>query len=57
MRDDMFHLVVRPANGIERARQGYTFCRFTLTYDGHFVFCYKEKIEPLDRAIANFKRS
>ena len=33
------------------------FCRFTLVYEGHFVLCYKEKIEPLDRAMANFKRS
>ena len=28
--------------------------RFTLVY---FVLCYKEKIKPLDRAMANFKRS
>ena len=33
------------------------FCRFTLVYEGHFVLCYKEKIEPLDRVEANFKRS
>ena len=38
------------------------FCRFTLVYEGHFnasgfVLCYKEKLEPLDRALANFKRS
>ena len=26
-------------------------------YEGHFVLCYKEKLEPLDRALANFKRS
>ena len=32
------------------------FCRFTLVYEGHFVLCYKEKLEPLDRAMANFKR-
>ena len=31
--------------------------RFTLVYEGHFVLCYKEKIKPLDRAMANFKRS
>ena len=31
--------------------------RFTLVYEGHFVLCYKEKLEPLDRAMANFKRS
>ena len=34
-----------------------TFCRFTLVYEGYFVLCYKEKLEPLDRAMANFKRS
>ena len=33
------------------------FCRFTVVYEGHFVLCYKEKLEPLDRAMANFKRS
>ena len=33
------------------------FCRFTLVYEGHFVLCYKEKIEPLARAMADFKRS
>ena len=33
------------------------FYRFTLVYEGHFVLCYKEKVEPLDRAMANFKRS
>ena len=33
------------------------FCCFTLVDEGHFVLCYKEKIEPLDRAMANFKRS
>ena len=33
------------------------FCRFTLVYEGHFVLCYKAKLEPLDRAMANFKRS
>ena len=33
------------------------FCRFTLVYDGHFVLCCKsEKIEPLDRVMANFNR-
>ena len=26
------------------------FCFFTLVDEGHFVLCYKEKIEPLDRA-------
>ena len=25
--------------------------------EGHFALCYKGKIEPLDRAMANFKRS
>ena len=30
------------------------FCRFTLVFEGHFVLCYKEKLEPLDRAMANF---
>ena len=33
------------------------FCRFTLVYQGHFVLCYEDKLEPLDRAMANFKRS
>ena len=33
------------------------FCRFTFVYEGHFVLCYKKKLEPLDRAMANFKRS
>ena len=33
------------------------FCSFTLVYEGHFVLCYKEKIELLDRVIANFERS
>ena len=28
-----------------------------LVYEGHFVLCYKEKLEPLDGAMANFKRS
>ena len=32
-------------------------CRFSLVFEGHFVLCYKEKLEPLDRAMANFKRS
>ena len=31
--------------------------RFTLVYEEHFVLCYKENLEPLDRAMANFKRS
>ena len=26
------------------------FCCFDLVYVGHFVLCYKEKVEPLDRA-------
>ena len=30
------------------------FCRFTLVYEGRFMFCYKEKLEPSDRAMANF---
>ena len=33
------------------------FCCFTLVYEGHFILCYKEKIELLDRVIANFERS
>ena len=33
------------------------FCQFTLVYEGHFVLCYEDKLEPLDRAMANFKRS
>ena len=33
------------------------FCRFTLVYEGHLVLCCKEKIEPLDHVMANFKRS
>ena len=33
------------------------FCRFTLIYEGRFVLCCKEKIEPSDRVMANFKRS
>ena len=33
------------------------FCSFTLVYEGHFVLCYKEKIELLDRVMANFERS
>ena len=33
------------------------FCRFTLAFEEHFVLCYKEKLEPLDRAMANFQRS
>ena len=30
------------------------FCRFTLVYEGRFMLCYKEKLEPSDRAMANF---
>ena len=33
------------------------FCSFTLVYEGHFVLCYKTKIELLDRVKANFERS
>ena len=34
------------------------FCRFTLVYEGHFVFCYKEKtIAVRSCGKANFKRS
>ena len=33
------------------------FCHFTLVYEGHFVLCCKEKIEPLDRVMAKFERS
>ena len=32
------------------------FSLFTLVYEGHSVLCYKKKIEPLDRVMANFKR-
>ena len=31
-----------------------SFCRFTLVYEGRFMLCYKEKLEPSDRAMANF---
>ena len=31
-----------------RFRDG--FCRFTLDYEGHFVLCCKEKLEPLIRS-------
>ena len=31
------------------------FCRFTLVYEGRFMLCYKEKLEPLHRAMANFQ--
>ena len=34
-----------------------SFCRFTLVCEGYFVLCYKEKTEPLDRAMANCNRS
>ena len=27
------------------------FCSFTLVYEGHFVLCYKEKIQLLDREV------
>ena len=30
------------------------FYRFTEVYEGHFVLCCKEKLKPLDRAMANF---
>ena len=33
------------------------FCSLTLVYEGHFVLCDKEKIELLDRVMANFGRS
>ena len=33
------------------------FCRFTLVHAGYFVSCYKEKIDSLDRAMANCKSS
>ena len=33
------------------------FCSFTHVYKGHFVLCCKEKIELLDRVMANFERS
>ena len=33
------------------------FCSFTLVHEGHFVLCCKEKIEPIDRAMGNFKTS
>ena len=38
----VFFLVSRP------------FCRFTLVYEGRFMLCYKEKLEPSDRAVAKF---
>ena len=28
----------------------------SLVYEGHFVLCCEEKIEPLDRVMANFNR-
>ena len=31
------------------------FRRFALDYEGHFELCCKEKLEPLDRAMANLK--
>ena len=31
------------------------FCRFTLVYEGHFVCVIRRKLEPLDRATANFR--
>ena len=34
-----------------------SFCRFTLVCEGHYVLCYKEKTEPLDRVMANCNRS
>ena len=33
------------------------FYRFSEVYEGHFVLCCKEKLKPLDRAMANIKRS
>ena len=33
------------------------FCRFTVVYEGHSVLCCKDKLEPLDSAMASFKRS
>ena len=33
------------------------FCRLTLVYEGHFILCYKEKLEPVEHAMVNFKRS
>ena len=38
----VFFLVSRPS------------CRFTLVYEGRFILCYKEKLGPLHRAMANF---
>ena len=38
----VFFLVSRP------------FSRFTLVYEGRLMLCYKEKLEPSDRAMANF---
>ena len=32
-------------------------CCFTLVFEGHFELCYKEKLELLDHAMVNFKRS
>ena len=34
-----------------------TFLSLHSCYEGHFVLFCKEKIEPLDRVMANFKRS
>ena len=31
------------------------FCRLILVYEGHFVLCYNEKIELLDRTKANLR--
>ena len=31
----------------------WPFCPFTLVYEGRFMLCYKEKLEPLDHAMAN----
>ena len=30
------------------------FCRLTLVYEGRLMLCYKETLEPSDRAMANF---
>ena len=34
-----------------------TFLSLHSCYEGHFILLCKEKIEPLDRVMANFKRS
>ena len=33
------------------------FCRLTLVYEGRLMLCYKETLEPSDRAIANIAQN